>query len=315
MKNILLTTTALAMTAGAAAAGEITLSAGGNMGLKFADGSDTESHMEANFTVGGSLETDNGLTVSMSSAITSSDGSGPSDNDHSVSVSGAFGKLSMGGAVSEADAIGGMADLGFDGLGVDDIVDSLDGIVAHNVNYSTNMGAVALGLSTDMGGNSGAIGIKYNLGGLTLGVGHAEHGSGYTKPNVVATQGVALAAGGAVTGTVDVTGTATADTSKNDSSVTNATISGSMGNISFQASTSTQDFDAVNLPDITTFGVSASFSMDALTITLMASDSDAGTDAAGVGFAYSLGGGASIKGAVADVNGTSKGDLGLTFSF
>ena len=284
MKNILLTTTALVMTAGAAAAGEITLSAGGNMGLKFADGSDTESHMEANFTVGGSLETDNGLTVSMSSAITSTDGTGPSDNDHSVSVSGAFGKLSMGGAVSEADAIGGMADLGYDGIGVDDIVDSLDGIVAHNVNYSTNMGAVALGVSTKMGGNSGAIGIKYSMGGLTMGVGTAEHGT---------------------------VGNANA----NDSTVTNATVSGSMGNISFQASTSTQDFDLATKTDITTFGVSASFAMDAMTITLMASDSDNGDDAAGIGFAYGLGGGASIKGAMGNVKGITTGDLGLTFSF
>ena len=56
--------------------------------------------------------------------------------------------------------------------------------------------------------------------------------------------------------------------------------------------------------------------MGATTITVAYSDSDVAADAAyGIGLAYDLGGGATLKGGVADISGTTKADLGVSMSF
>lgn len=64
------------------------------------------------------------------------------------------------------------------------------------------------------------------------------------------------------------------------------------------------------------WGVHGSYTQGDLTVTAVYSErSTAGIDGYGVGVSYSLGGGASIAAGIAQVNGFSKADLGMNFSF
>lgn len=63
------------------------------------------------------------------------------------------------------------------------------------------------------------------------------------------------------------------------------------------------------------WGVHGSYSQGDLTVTAVYSENDTGAEGYGVGVAYSLGGGATLAGGIAEVNGYSKADLGMTFKF
>ena len=300
MKNILLATTALVFTAGAAAA-EVTLSASGygNFGFKNVEtatvGDDeTVSHSEIGLSFSGSATTDTGFTVAYSQAIATTDGTMAND-DATVSISGSFGKLSFG-AVGEADAINGLADLGFDGIGMDDAAETYDGKVAHDVNYTGTFGAVTVSASAAMAtagttatpNSSTAFGVKYSMGTTTVGVGFADHDI---------TSGVVTAT---------------------DGTVVNYGVTTTVSGLTIDALYSEFDTEVAGTSNASSWGVNFSYPVNE-SLTLVAAVSDMSTTGysqdTGIGFAYDMGAGMTLKGAAGEENNISQADLGVSFSF
>lgn len=222
MKKVLLASTALAMTAGMAAA-EVSLSGYAEIGIADND-TDTFFHSDLDVTFTLSGETDNGLTFGATidldevgddndcatgttapfggDPIRSTNPNGCGTEEHSVFVSGDFGTITMGDTDGAFDWA--MAEVwwgttltddhtahvvGDPGLGANS---GLDGIANGQVaRYEYSFGDFAVALSAEIGDgttNSDAYGIgaKYNLdlGGTTLGF-----GLGYQDGTIQATPG------------------------------------------------------------------------------------------------------------------------------
>jgi outer membrane protein OmpU len=282
MKKILLATTMLAGFAGAASA-EMTMSGSAVMGFGTAKDSlgyydDTMSKMETYVTFTGTGTTDGGLEFGMSSTLATYETNGDFANDGTTAyVSGAFGKLSMG-SVGEADAQGGISDIGgIAGLGVDNVAEVFDGDSvggAHNVNYTYSAGAFTVSASTNFDDDGvWAVGGKYNFGDYYVGLGYG------------------------------------ADDYYNDST-TSVYAGGVMGAVKVDAMYSSFD-DGSDTE--TAMGLSAAYTTGALTISASIADNSLmvwdeasdeyvdGNPAFGIGAAYDLGGGLVVTGGVASV--------------
>jgi len=305
MKKVLLATTALALSAGVAAA-EVSLSGSAVLGLKYNGGatagtSKTTEHSEVSLSFGGSVETDGGLTLSASTTMLGTNNGDHANDGTTVSVSGAFGTLSMG-SVTAADRQGGLADIGLKGIGIDDVAEKLDGPTTHDVSYAYSANGFSASFSalvggktvTDTKGQSYAIGAKYTFGSSYVGV-------GMNSTDLVS--GVVTAADGDTTSIY-------AGTSMDAFSV-NAMYSSFDSELAGQANKSAQ-------------GINVAYTTGAATISFGYSDDNtAGSKAVyGAGVSYDLGGGAAIKAGVGKVRDpqsaaatVSKADLGVSFSF
>lgn len=284
MKKILLATTMLAGFAGAASA-EMALSGSAVMGVG-GNGNDTYSLMETYVTFTGTGTTDGGLEFGLSSTIGSYYTNDDFYNDGtSVYISGAFGKLSMG-SVSEADDVAGLSDIGgIGGLGVDNVAeiyngDSLGG--GHNVNYTYSAGAFTVSASADIDTDGVyAVGGKYTFGDYYVGLGFGANDNGYEHTT-------SLYAGG------------------------------TMGAVSVKAMYSSYNYYFSNL-DYTSsaYGLYGAYTTGALTISAEVSANDEDADASfGLGAAYDLGGGASVTGGIASIDGGDlKWEAGVSMSF
>ncbi|MBC2836149.1 porin [Paragemmobacter straminiformis] len=296
MKKILLATTVLVGTAGFAAA-EVTLSGDARMGI-VNDGDTTEfsSRARVAFTLSG--ETDGGLSFGASFRADNAVGAnGNTDTtDGSVFISGAFGKLSMGNVAGAAEAaVGDLSGVGYTGLG--DFSDTVyltgDGAEGEPiVQYAYTAGDLSVYASASDGAqvSNYALGLGYKMGDYNFGIGYESTDDGLFGDD--ATHVVASAGGtfGAVSAKV-VYGQA----------------------------------DLGSGFDLTQYGLSATYSADALAVTgyykVVDTDFIAGeTTAVGLGASYDLGGGASVKGGVVNVDNEFLGDntaydLGVTFSF
>jgi len=260
--------------------------------------------------------TDNGMTFKQSFTVAA-------DNSANANTGGgvesAAGSLSMNGAtlsvgsVSEADTQGGngISDVGYDGLGADDLAEGLDGArglttasTAHNVNLTYVMGDITLAYSQLFAGgtatatpkDSFAIGAKWKSGALTVGAGYNKSDFGQ--------------------GTTDVA----------DGTVTSGYLTYVAGPATINAMTSTFDSEVVGSVNKVTSGISVDYAMsDVLTVTAATSDNnDAGEKGrTGLGVTYNLGGGAKFLAgySVYDGPGTGKANdyarssAGFTFSF
>jgi len=283
MKKVLFATTALIATAGVASA-DIALSGSAQMGVIY-----TESVANATDWV---VQDEVDLAVSMTGATDAfSFGadfniSGDADNteDPTVFISGAFGKISVGEDVAEANRIGGIADIGYDGLGVDDVAeDNYEGTGA-NVNWTYSVDALTVGLSFLSDNNNAApyaVGLTYKTGAVDVNVGYADEDNA-AETNIV-NFGIGYTAGAM---TIDAMST---------------------------------NRQANNAADIQTVGVSVAYAVDAnQTLTFAVADSDAAAntgDTMGIGYSNNLGGGATFNAGVASVNDVSNASFGLNFSF
>lgn len=299
MKKILLATSALVASAGFAAA-EVAISGSAQMGFEYAENTtgadETTVNNEVAVTIDMSGETDGGLSFGATTVYLIESNGSPSNDDTWVWISGAFGKISMG-AVSEADQVAGLSDLGLDGLGTDNVAEALSGDdaagKAHDVNYTYSGGALTLGVSANFGegtaandNESYAVGAKYNFGDFYLGLGYADH-SGLDN-------GVA------------------------DHNATSVFAGGSVAMLDVAAMYTMVDGTVGGTVDPEAYGVTVAYTTGATTITAAYSDNDlaANTDASyGVGVAYDLGGGASVVGAVGSINDQTKADFGVKMSF
>jgi len=298
MKKILLATTMLIGTAGFAAA-EVAMSGSASMGYKnveTTDVGDQEGSINHSITLGVSMsgESDAGLSFGASFDILANGSGGALTNDGpgSVFISGAFGKLAMGD-VGDADAQGGISDVGYDGIGIDDLAESLDGTGSSTVRYTYSAGAISASVSTALSTGTAntseaAFGVKYTGEGFYVGVGYSDNDK---------TVGAITAA---------------------DGQTTSVYVGGTFSGVTVDAMWSSRNSETnVAADDREVYGLSASYTMDAITLTAAFSNTDAvGVESSsGVGVSYDLGGGASVAAVFGSVDGESRSDIGMNFKF
>ena len=250
---------------------------------------DEEGSLNTEITVGVAMSgaTDNGL--SFGAEVLLLDANGRTDTG-SVFVSGDWGTLAMGDT-GDADGQGGIADVGYDGIGIDDLAESLDATGASTIRYSYSTGPIALSVSTAIlatGLDEVAVGAKYTSGGYYVGLGFSDNNK---------TAGTVTAA---------------------DGETTSVYFGGTFAGLKVDAMYSSLNSETnVATDDREVYGLSAAYSMDALTVTVAWSDTDvAATDSSqGIGFAYNMGGGATLAGGIGEVNNLSRADIGMTFKF
>ena len=148
MKKLLTATTALALVGGAAFA-EITISGDAKLGLDYnSDPAATESkhsfkhEMGVDFT--GSGTTDGGLSFGAKAGFDTGDAE---TNEGTVWVSSDFGKITIGANDSADLLAGGIADVGLNGIGVDDVAEGLRGQTANAFRYDHTFGPVSIAVS------------------------------------------------------------------------------------------------------------------------------------------------------------------------
>jgi len=290
MKKILLATTVLVGTAGFAAA-EVTLSGNGRMGVTYTEAlvpgaEEIAFNSRVRASVNLSSTTDGGLefggSFGIHDAVPAAAGT-----EGSVFISGAFGKLAMGGTDSAAqNAVGQLAGVGYTGIGDHNEIGYLTSGDKETALYSYSASGFTGFLSVGQPENANdtwSLGAKYATDAFSVALGYEEQD-----------------------------GAAAADDKTQLSAAASATFSGVTAKVIY-SKTDTNAFD----PE--TYGVSATYAMDAISVTgflrvadLTATDTGVYT---GIGASYSLGGGATLAGGIANNDGQTKADLGVNFSF
>lgn len=296
MKKVLLATSILAASAGFAAA-EVAVSGSARMGL-FYDGDDAYFSSRVRITFTASGETDGGLSFGASVRADQSGQGGGAPNlendDSTVYISGAFGKLTFGDVDSAANSlVGDVSAVGFTGLGSANeqiylLGDYEDLDTSMLYEYST--GALSFALSSQqLNTRDGySLAAKYSTDAFAVALGYES-----------IEYGTALSLGGSAT----------------------------FGAVTAKATVIQYDWEGP-FDSETAFALSVDYVTGPTTITAFyrdASDAFYATDAEpatyfGLGAAYDLGGGATVKGGIVNVSpegGDSEtiADLGVTMSF
>jgi outer membrane protein OmpU len=295
----------LAGTAGFASA-EVAISGSGVFGIGYSEngilnplGADeTYAIRETYLTFTGTTTTDGGLELGVVTTFGTYDtDDGIGDDGSTIYASGAFGTLTMG-AVSEADQVAALDDIGgLSGLGVDNVAEVLTGDdpeallggeLSHNVHYKYSTGGLTFAASTLLGkaDDSYAIGLKYDFANAYVGLGYIKHDLAAPFNFGSGPSAVSLYAGG------------------------------TFGAIGVKAMYSQHDLDVPGLADLDAWGLYADYTTGALTLMAEVADNDLVTDTAyGIGASYDLGGGAAFVGGIASVNDTNRAEMGISFSF
>lgn len=290
MKKVLLASTILAFSAGAAAA-EMSLGGEANMGVKYQEGAADELvvHYEVDFAIIGSGETDNGLTFGASLDV--DDPGGVSDGE--VFVSGNFGTLTVGN-VDQANDGFGIADIGFDGIGVDDDAESIKNAAATaDINYEYSFGDFGVLLAADSSSEDVGIAFTYSGPSFSGGIGYVSNESTAPGETIAGELGVTFGDIGANLYAADWSGPA-----GTSATAFGVDVSYSLGALTLIAAVGSLDIDAASIAALGGLGVTV----------------DSGEDF-GVGASYDLGGGATLAGGVGEVNGDLVADFGITMSF
>jgi len=295
MKKVLFATSALVASAGIASA-DITLTGTADVGFKDEGTRNTGAyiHNEVDFNIVASTTTDSGYTIGASIDLDddTKDSTSGLVADQETYISGAFGTLTVGDVSAAADGHG-IADVGFDGLTVDDDIENLryPG-VAQDMHFKTTVGDMSVTLTYAAGttaagaasdGDFGAL-IGFDAGEFGVTVGYSDDSS--------AASGAAGAGALSAGITYDVGGISLAG---------------------FFADNSVNSGSAF----------SASYAIDAnTTVTAVYASTNAANDKSdfGIGFKTSLGGGVSLAGGIGRVDptaGTSvtAADLGFNIAF
>lgn len=326
MKKVLFATTALVLTAGVAAA-EVTVSGDGRMGVRYdgqtfdATGAEVPSNewnfnsrARVSFTLSG--QTDGGLEFGGSFRADQAGDSAASNGaayglEGSVYISGAFGKVEMGDVVGAPEALfGDFYEVGYSDLltvgGFENDIPYLTGdnggfSVANatddytsgpNLLYTGTFGAFSVAASMSDGkaggsdaGQEYAVAGAYTFGNYTVGMGYEVADGDYMDIDMLTLAGVAK-----------------------------------FGNTSVKAAVSQRGKDA----DANWYGLGVSSVFGATTVggyVQKIDDKSADNEGVtwwGIGAEYDLGGGAVVKGGIADddLSGTDAvADLGIKFSF
>ncbi|OYU20043.1 MAG: hypothetical protein CFE34_02205 [Rhodobacteraceae bacterium PARR1] len=291
MKKILLATTVLVGTAGFASA-EVTLSGNGRMGITYNETAavgdkETSFNSRVRASVNMSASTDGGLEFGGSFGIHDAVAAA-SGTEGSVFISGAFGKLTMGGNDSAAHtAVGHLAGVGYTGAGDHNEFAYLTSGDRESALYSYSASGFTGYLSVGQPDNAAdtfSVGATYATDAFSVAVGYEDSDSA----------GIAA----------DATATAVAAT---------ATFSGVTAKVAYMTMDNAVGFDPES------YGLSAVYTMDAISVTGFYRQAEtSATNTAyfqGIGASYSLGGGATLAGGIVNNDGLTKADLGVNFSF
>jgi outer membrane protein OmpU len=319
MKRILYTTALLALTSGFAAA-EVTLSGDARMGI-IGDGDDVyfTHRVRAKFTLSG--ESDAGFSFG-ASFRPSNAYEANEEQAGEVFISGAFGTLTMGDTDSAAQATVGQVDgVGLTGLGdLNEIL--LLGDLTTSARYDYSTGGLTLSASYGQHtANDYSVAAAYAFDGYKFSIGHEKNGTGLATAfwgSYYALEKQTVLGADATFGAV---------TMKARYSMADAVHS-----ILF-----TPPINGIYDAKFTQYALSATYAMDALSLTAFVAgdelsatgvDNVTNTDRIGLGAAYDLGGGASLKAGYANSATTDcfetefcadvsydTWDLGLSFEF
>lgn len=275
MKSIILATTALVASAGIAAAGEITLNAGANFGVKYMGGPDTTTvHNELDFGINATGESDGGVAFGASIDL-------DSNSDEQVVTSSfgdpeafiSFGGLTLTvGEVDAADDFGGYADVGYDGIGVDG---EMKAGGDHNVLISYSVSDYTFSASTGSASDDFALGFQGAAGPVSFKIGYNSEDSTSTD-------------------------------------VTHLTLGYSSGDVSTHVYVESVDTGATATNY--GLDVIYSMNAMTITFAAADGDSFAEANY-GIGASYDLGGGLAIAGGVGKVAGNTNADFGVTMKF
>ena len=173
MRWVLSLSTALAFASTACFAQSIDLSGSASAGLVYdSDATDGELSIfdEIDFLLSGAGTTDQGLEFG---AFINIDEAGVDDAE--VFLSGRFGTITIGGIDPAPDGFG-IRDVGFSGLGVDDVAEQFKNATAGaDVRYSYASGGITIVASAEIGDEqSVGFAAEYASGPLNLGVGYVD---------------------------------------------------------------------------------------------------------------------------------------------
>ena len=279
MKKLLIATTALVLTAGAAAA-EVKLTGDARFGLTYSDAFLFDSFIadyRARATITMTGKTDGGLDFGAKFRVDQG-AAAAAGTAGTAWIGGTWGKVTVGAVDTGDDSVGlGIADVGHKGLGVDDDAEVALGETDANIAYTGEFGAVSVALSYDLpvadGDPSGdwALGVGYAGSNFNVALGYDSYES--------------ISLGGDMT-----FGAATVHVlySHNANSGNNA------------------------------WGADLVYKMNAATsLTVAYGDDDwtgSGADY-GLGVSYDLGGKAKLMAGIASVDSVTLASVGMTFSF
>jgi outer membrane protein OmpU len=283
MKKVLFGTTALVLSAGVAFADAhagVSVSGSAEFAVGESGGGDITFAPNIVINFAGSGETDSGMAFGFDYGIVDTSTGGDIGLDNwEVYISDAWGKLLIGdGDANAFRSVAGLADIGFNGLGVDNVAENTRGNgINEGVLYSNTFGPATVYLSTALAAGAStsdlSYGLKFTTGAITAGVAALEDSAGGD----------------------DVIG---------------ADVSGSFGAIGFDIYYADADVSG------SSYGTILSYDAGVATITFGYADNDIVADPAmGVGFKMDLGGGASLAGGVADDGVDTNWDLGVSMSF
>ncbi|MDE0002699.1 MAG: porin [Rhodospirillaceae bacterium] len=108
----------------------------------------------AEINISGSGTTDGGLSFGGSAGFDTGD---DKVNEGTVFISGAFGTVTFGDNDSADLVAGGIADVGLNGVGVDDVVEGLRGGTANQMRYDNSFGQISIAFSAGTGKGTAAI--------------------------------------------------------------------------------------------------------------------------------------------------------------
>ncbi len=295
MKKILLATTVLVATSGIAAA-EVALSGTARMGL-IHDGNDTffTSRVRVEFTMSG--ETDGGLAfgakVRNDQIGNGGTPTGTNNDDSTVFISGAFGKLTFGDNDSAANAlVGHVSGVGLTGLsdfnelrylGQED-TSALYEYSTGGLSFALSAGQPNRSLDADVADDAMSVAVKYSTDQFSVALGYENGDIGLLNVDHIALGGSATF------------GAATVKAVISDTDITG---------------------------DDTQFAVSLDYTAGPTVFTVFATD-EGEINNYGIGASYDLGGGAKLVGgivAVDDQDGLGPldnetiADIGLSFKF
>jgi outer membrane protein OmpU len=274
MKKILLATAALSAMTGYAAA-EVTVTGSARMGLVY-DGNDTflTSRVRVSFAMMGT--TDGGLEFGASVRADQSGQGNTANDDSTVYIKGAFGKLTFGDNDSAANAlVGHVSGVGLTGIGDWNELRYL-GQTDTSALYEYSSGALTFAASTSQltaGDEAMSLAAKYSTDAFSVALGWED------ASNI---RHIALG------------GSATFGAATVKAVISDTNISG----------------------DPTQYAVSVDYVAGAGTYTAFVTD-EGDTNNFGLGAAYDLGGGATLKAGVArdDAGSNTVADIGIAMSF
>ncbi|MEZ5685635.1 MAG: porin [Paracoccaceae bacterium] len=305
MKKVLFATTALVFSAGIAAA-EVTISGSANAGFKYSEydfapgagitgyaGKSAAGWYEIDMDVIGTTETDSGLTFGARIQLDTDYASAKKGTEGlkgNVFVSGAFGTFSVGTGLFPMADDSGLTDIGFDGIGIDNVAEAAMYTGSADARWDYTVGALTLGVSLNTIEEDYGVKVGYDFGqfGVLVAFDHDEELTSYSLDGI--SVGVPAM--------------------ENDSA--SIKLNGNFGAVKGEVFYASSDV----IDD--SYGVYAAYTAGALTLEAAYSkvkNNGFSEDAYGVGAKYDLGGATLAGGVGKNVFDDTVADLGVSFKF